>query len=159
YLPRHVIPMLPEILSNGICSLQEGVVRFCKSAFLRYDFDGNVKGEAVAATVIKSRKRLTYLEAQALIDGDLREAVKHAKTEPKYTDELIAQLREMDKCSKAIRERRRRQGMIHLELPDVVLIFDDLGHVVDAEKEDDAYTHTLIEMFMVEANEVLARLF
>jgi ribonuclease R len=159
YLPRHVIPMIPELLSNGICSLQEGVVRFCKSAFLRYDRDGNPYSEGVAATVIKSAKRLTYLEAQALIDGDLKEAVKHAKTEPKYTDQLIATLRQMDKCSRAIRERRRKQGMIHLELPDVVLIFDELGHVVDAEKEDDAYTHTLIEMFMVEANEVLARLF
>jgi ribonuclease R len=159
YLPRHVIPMLPELLSNGICSLQEGVTRFCKSAFLRYDRDGNVTGEGVAATVIKSAKRLTYLEAQALIDGDLKEAIKHAKTEPKYTDQLISTLRQMDKLSRAIRERRRKQGMIHLELPDVELVYDELGHVVDAEKEDDAYTHTLIEMFMVEANEVLARLF
>src|SRR5690606_23463028 len=96
YLPRHVIPMLPEILSNGICSLQEGVVRFCKSSFMTYDRDGRIRGEGVGATVIKSAKRLTYLEAQALIDGDLKEAVKHAKTEPKYTDELIATLREMD---------------------------------------------------------------
>ncbi len=159
YLPRLVIPMLPELLSNGICSLQEGVIRFCKSAFMRYDRDGNCRSEGAAATVIKSAKRLTYLEAQALIDGDLREAVKHAKTEPKYTDQLIATLREMNLCSRAIRERRKRQGMIHLELPDVVLVFDELGHVVDAQKEDDAYTHTLIEMFMVEANEVLARLF
>ncbi|MBC7771868.1 MAG: VacB/RNase II family 3'-5' exoribonuclease [Pyrinomonadaceae bacterium] len=159
YLPRLVIPMLPELLSNGICSLQEGVIRFCKSAFMRYDKDGNCTSEGAAATVIKSAKRLTYLEAQALIDGDLKEAVKHAKTEPKYTDHLIATLREMNACSRAIRDRRKRQGMIHLELPEVVLIFDELGHVVDAQKEDDAYTHTLIEMFMVEANEVLARLF
>lgn len=159
YLPRLVIPMLPEILSNGICSLQEGVIRFCKSAFVRYDKDGNVRSEGVAATVIKSAKRLTYLEAQALIDGDLKEAVKHAKTEPKYTDQLISTLRQMNTLSRAIRERRRRQGMIHLELPDVELIFDELGHVIGARKEDDAYTHTLIEMFMVEANEVLARLF
>ncbi|MBX3358089.1 MAG: VacB/RNase II family 3'-5' exoribonuclease [Phycisphaeraceae bacterium] len=159
YLPRHVIPMLPEILSNGICSLQEGVVRYCKSAFMTYGRDGRVIKEGVAQTVIKSAKRLTYLEAQALIDGDLKEAVKHAKTEPKYTDDLIRMLREMDTCSRAIRERRKRSGMIHLELPEVNLVFDDNGHVVDAEPEDNAYTHTLIEMFMVEANEVLARLF
>jgi ribonuclease R len=49
--------------------------------------------------------------------------------------------------------------MISLELPEVVLIYDENGHVIDAEREDDAFTHTLIEMFMVEANEVLARLF
>ncbi len=167
YLPRLVIPMLPELLSNGICSLQEGVIRFTKSAFMKYDRDGKIRpggagGERCAATIIKSAKRLTYLEAQALIDGDLREAVKHASgggTGPKYTDQLIATLREMNTLSRAILQRRRQQGMIHLELPDVNLVFDELGHVIDAEKEDDAYTHTLIEMFMVEANEVLARLF
>ncbi|MFN7021763.1 MAG: ribonuclease R family protein [Phycisphaerales bacterium] len=159
YLPRLVIPMLPEVLSNGICSLSEGVVRFCKSAFMSYDSQGHVVREHVGATAIKSAKRLTYLEAQALIDGDLREARKHAKTEPKYTDELIRTLREMDRLARVIRARRRAAGMIHLELPDAVLVFDDAGHVIDAVPEDDAFTHTIIEMFMVEANEVLARLF
>ncbi len=159
YLPRKVIPMLPEVLSNGICSLQEGVPRFCKSAFITYDTQGNVKGEGCANTLIKSAKRLTYLEAQALIDGDFNEARKHAKTPPKYTDELLAALKEMDALAKAIQGRRHRQGMIVLDLPEVELIFDANGHVVDAEREDDAFTHKLIEMFMVEANEVLARLF
>ncbi len=159
YLPRHVIPMLPEVLSNGICSLQEGVPRYCKSTFMEYDRGGNILKSGVAQVVIKSAKRLTYLEAQALIDGNPEEAKKHAKTEPKYTDELVKTLREMDACAKAIRARRRAAGMIHLELPDVVLIYDDQGRVIDAEREDDAFTHTLIEMFMVEANEVLARLF
>jgi ribonuclease R len=159
YLPRLVIPMLPEVLSNGICSLSEGVVRFCKSAFMKYGPDGKLLKSGVAATAIRSAKRLTYLEAQALIDGDLKEAVRHAKTEAKYTDQLIRTLREMDACAKAIRRRRREAGMIHLELPEVNLIFDDAGHVIDAEPEDNAFTHTIIEMFMVEANEVLARLF
>ncbi len=159
YLPRLVIPMLPEILSNGIHSLQEGVPRFCKSAFVTYDRQGNVKAEGVANTLIKSAKRLTYLEAQALINGDMNEARKHAQTPPKYTDELLEALAEMNTLSRAIHARRKRQGMIELELPECVLIFDEHGHVVDAEREDDAYTHKLIEMFMVEANEVLARLF
>lgn len=159
YLPRLVIPMLPEVLSNGICSLSEGVIRYCKSAFMSYSREGEILNESVGATVIKSAKRLTYLEAQALIDGDLREARKHAKTEPKYSEQLIKTLREMDKLAKAIRARRKRSGMIHLELPQVELIFDDAGHVIDAVPEDNAFTHTLIEMFMVEANEVLARLF
>ncbi len=159
YLPRLVIPMLPEVLSNGICSLQEGVPRFTKSAFMRYDRDGNMTASGVAQTLIRSAKRLTYLEAQALIDGDEEEAKKHARTEPNYTPELLGVLREMDACARAIRGRRERKGMISLELPEVVLIFDENGRVVDAEREDDAFTHTIIEMFMVEANEVLARLF
>ena len=159
YLPRLVIPMLPEILSNGICSLQEGVPRFCKSAFIDYDEQGNVRGRGYAATIIQSAKRLTYLEAQALIDGNEDEARKHAKTEPKYTDQLKRALKDMNTLSRAIRERRRGAGMIHLDLPDVELVFDDSGRVIDAVPEDNAYTHTLIEMFMVEANEALARLF
>jgi ribonuclease R len=118
-----------------------------------------VTGEGVASTLIRSDKRLTYLEAQALIDGNVEEARRHAKTDSEYTDELVEALREMNTLARAIQERRRRQGMISLELPEVVLIFDDDGRVVDAEREDDAFTHTLIEMFMVEANEVLARLF
>lgn len=159
YLPRLVIPMLPEILSNGICSLQEGVPRFCKSAFMTYDRDGNVKAEGAASVLIRSAKRLTYLEAQALIDGDIEEAKKHARTPPNYSEQLIETLRQMDRLARAIQSRRKRQGMISLELPDVELVFDEQGHVIDAVKEDDAFTHTLIEMFMVEANEVLARLF
>ncbi|MFN0011713.1 MAG: ribonuclease R family protein [Phycisphaerales bacterium] len=159
YLPRLVIPMLPEVLSNGICSLQEGVDRFCKSAFMRYDRQGNLRSSGVGNVLIKSAKRLTYLEAQALIDGDETEAKKHAKTEPNYTPKLFETLREMDACAKAIRTRRRAAGMIHLDLPQAVLIYDDDGRVIDAEPEDQAFTHTLIEMFMVEANEVLARLF
>ena len=159
YLPRLVIPMLPEVLSNGICSLQEGVPRFCKSAYIDYDDQGHVRAKGFAATIIKSAKRLTYLEAQALIDGDEEEARRHARTEANYTNKLKQTLANMNTLSRAIRSRRKAQGMIHLDLPDVELIFDDSGHVIDAQPEDNAYTHTLIEMFMVEANEALARLF
>lgn len=159
YLPRLVIPMLPEILSNGICSLQEGVERFVKTAIMRYDRHGNVQAQGVSNSIIKSRKRMTYLEAQALIDGDREEARRHAKTDTEYTEDLISAVKEMNACAKAIQGRRKKQGMISLDLPDVELIYDEDGHVVDAEPEDDAFTHTLIEMFMVEANEVLARTF
>ena len=64
YLPRRVIPMLPETLSNGVCSLQEGVARFTKTAWMTFDKTGRVLYERYASTVIRSRKRMTYLEAQ-----------------------------------------------------------------------------------------------
>ncbi|MCX5662654.1 MAG: VacB/RNase II family 3'-5' exoribonuclease [Planctomycetota bacterium] len=159
YLPRRVVPMLPEVLSNGVCSLQEGVNRLCKSAFIRYDAFGKVLGQRYANTVIRSAKRMTYLEAQALIDGDLREARRHAKTEPRYPTKITHALKDMNELSKVIRARRLGEGMIVLGLPDVELVFDQTGRVVDAQPEDNAYTHTLIEMFMVEANEAAARLF
>ena len=161
YLPRRVVPMLPELLSNGVCSLQEGVNRFCKSAFIRYDATGHVVGQRFANTVIRSAKRLTYLEAQALIGADIREARRHAPagSEPKYPPQLIKQLQMMDRLAKVIRERRLSEGMIVLGLPEVELIYDESGRVVDAQPEDTSFTHTLIEMFMVEANEATARLF
>ncbi|MEM6332146.1 MAG: VacB/RNase II family 3'-5' exoribonuclease [Planctomycetota bacterium] len=159
YLPRRVIPMLPEVLSNGVCSLQEGVDRFAKSVFIRFDGGGNVIDAEFHRSIIHSNKRLTYLEAQALIDGNLREAIKHARTEPHYPRELMQRLKWMDDLAKTIRQRRLRDGMIVLGLPEVELVFDDTGRVIDAVPEDDAFTHTIIEMFMVEANEAAARLF
>ncbi|MGA1466640.1 MAG: ribonuclease R family protein [Phycisphaerales bacterium] len=159
YLPRHVIPMLPEILSNGVCSLQEGVNRFTKTAFIELDDRGRVLGTRLCRSVIRSRKRFTYLEAQAVIDGDLSIARKHAKTEPQYPDEVVAVLRDADRLARILRERRMRSGQLVLQLPEFELVFDEEGKVVDAEPEDDAFTHTLIEMFMVEANEAVARTF
>ncbi len=159
YLPRVVVPMLPEVLSNGVCSLQEGVNRYAKSCFIKYDANGKVLQERFARTVIRSDKRMTYLEAQALIEDDIREAHKHAKTEPKYPKPIIEATKLMNDLAKCIRARRLDQGMIVLGLPEVELIFDDIGRVIDAQPEDDAFTHTLIEMFMVEANEATARLF
>jgi len=159
YLPRHVIPMLPELLSNGVCSLQEGVDRFVKSVFIRYDGNGKVIGARFARSVIRSAKRLTYLEAQALIGGDIREARKHAKEEPKYPKPLMQALQLADELARTIRERRLRHGMIVLDLPSPELVFNEHGEVVDAHPEDDAFTHKLIEAFMVEANEAVGRLF
>ncbi len=163
YLPRRVLPMLPELLSNGVCSLQPNVVRFAKSCFIRYSAKGKVVGARFARAAIKSAHRLTYLEAQALIDGDIREAAKHCRQdsggETKYPRQLIQTLKHMDDLAKTIRQRRMNAGMIVLGLPEVELVFDDAGRVVDAEPEDNAFTHTIIEMFMVEANEAAARLF
>jgi len=159
YLPRLVIPMLPELLSNGVCSLQEGVNRFVKSVFVLYDQSGRVIGHRYHRAVIRSHKRLTYLEAQALIDGDQEEAAKHAQADPKYTDVLVDALRRCEKLAQLIRKRRFEAGMLSLSLPESELVFDENGHVKDAVPEDDAFTHTLIEMFMVAGNEAVASLF
>lgn len=159
YLPRRVIPMLPEVISNGICSLQPEVDRLARSVFITYSERGKPLRSRFARSVIRSNHRLTYLEAQALIDGDPKEAAKHAKGEAPYSDRLTKKLRELDQLAKRIRKRRHRAGMIVLDLPEVELVFDESGRVVDAEPEDDAFTHKLIESFMVEANEAVARIF
>lgn len=148
YFPGHVVPMLPEILSNGLCSLQEGEPRLCKSAFIRYDARGKVVGARFTNTVIRSAKRLTYRQATAILDGQ-RSGI------PGPVADLVER---MDTLARIIQARRHDEGMIVLDLPAVDLILDDDGRVVDAEPEDKSFSHTIIEMFMVEANEAVARL-
>jgi len=159
YFPGHVIPMLPEILSNGVCSLQEGVPRLCKSVFIEYDADAKPIGTKFANTMIKSRKRLRYREAQAIIDG--AEEIPHpdgAKKPSDYDRDVVDLLQAMNKLSRRLQKRRIADGQINLDLPQVELKLDEDGRVVDAVPEDQSFTHTLIEMFMVEANEAVARL-
>jgi ribonuclease R len=159
YFPAHVIPMLPEILSNGVCSLQEGVPRLCKSAFIRYDQDAHPIGTRFANTVIRSARRLRYTEAQALIDG--KKEIPHpdgVKSIDDYDLQLLKHLHNMDELARRLQKRRRDAGQLVLDLPAIDLVLDDEGKVIDAVPEDESFTHTLIEMFMVEANEAVARL-
>ena len=159
YFPGFVIPMLPEILSNGVCSLQEGVPRLCKSAFITIDKDGNPVRTRFANTVIHSACRLRYREAQALIDG--AESIPHPggdKRRSDYPEHVLELLKNMDMVARRIQQRRLKAGQLVLELPVVALVLDDQGRVVDAVPEDTSFTHTLIEMFMVEGNEAVARL-
>jgi ribonuclease R len=159
YFPGFVIPMLPEILSNGVCSLQEGVPRLCKSAFIIFDDDARPIQAYFANTVIRSANRLRYTEAQAIIDN--ADLVPHPDGPRKietYDPEVVVLLRDMNVVAKRIQKRRLAAGQIVLDLPEVELVLDENGKVVDAEPEDQSFTHTLIEMFMVEANEAAARL-
>ena len=159
YFPGFVIPMLPEILSNGVCSLQEGVPRLCKSAFITLDENALPVRTRFGNTLITSRKRLRYREAQAIIDGE--KEIPHpdgAKSISDYSPEVVQLLMDMNALSRRMQKRRRQDGQIVLELPTVQLVLDDEGKVIDAVPEDQSFTHTLIEMFMVEANEAVARL-
>jgi len=148
YLPGKVIPMLPEILSNGICSLQPKQKRFAKSAYITYDSNGNVTGREFANSLICSNARLTYNEADDILNG------KAAG----FGGEVVSLLKDMEGLAQIIEKRRVKKGMLHLELPETELVLDESGRVVDAEPADDSYPHTIIEMFMVEANEAVASL-
>lgn len=148
YLPLKVLPMLPEVLSNGICSLQPNQKRFAKSAYIIYDAEGNVLGTEFDNSVICSMARLTYLEADKILKG-------HAAGFP---GEVVALLKDMETLARAIEKRREKNGMLHLDLPETELVFDKAGRVIDAEPADNCYPHTIIEMFMVEANEAVASL-
>ncbi len=148
YLPGKVIPMLPEILSNGICSLQPDQLRYAKSVYITYDSDGKVIASSFANSLIKSKARLSYLQADAAIKGEPSE----------LSDEVIALLNEMNSLAKVIESRRKKEGMLHLDLHETELIMDDDGKVIDAQPAEDCYPHTIIEMFMVEANVAVAQM-
>src|SRR5437016_10853085 len=113
YFPGHVIPMLPEVLSNGVCSLQERVPRLCKSAFITYDDDAQPITAKFANTIIKSRKRLRYTEAQALIDG--AHEIPHpegVRQVADYEPEVLEHLRNMNTLAKRLQKRRLQQGQL-----------------------------------------------
>ncbi|MCJ7728843.1 MAG: ribonuclease R, partial [Sedimentisphaerales bacterium] len=145
YLPAKTFPMLPETLSNGICSLQPGQKRFVKSAYITYDRDGNILSRRFANSVMCSAQRLTYQQTDRILKGH----TKGAKPE------VIKLLKDMETLSRIIENRRAKNGMIHLDLPETELVMDKSGRVVDAHPADTSYPHTLIEMFMVEANEAV----
>jgi ribonuclease R len=148
YLPTLVVPMLPELLSNGMCSLQEAKDRLAKSAFIHLDRDARIVKTEFANTVIRNRKRLTYEQVNQVLDEG-----QHDIVEP----DVLALLQEMNALARRILHRRRRAGYLELNLPSVDLIFDDQLRVIDAQPEDTSFSHKVIEMFMVEANEAVAR--
>jgi len=148
YLPAKTIPMLPEILSNGICSLQPDQKRFAKSAYLIYDRQAKIVSRRFANSLINSTQRLTYVQADRILKGHTKGAA------PK----VIELLKDMETLSRAIEKRRRKNGMLHLDLPETELVMDKSGRVVDVHPAEDSYPHTMIEMFMVEANDAVAAL-
>lgn len=148
YLPGRTIPMLPEILSNGICSLQPGQQRFAKSAYITYDEQAKVLSTRFANSVICSTQRLTYMQADAILHGHTEDLVP----------DVIRLVQQMETLGRIIEQRRVAQGMLHLDLPETELVMDKSGRVVDAHPADDSYPHTIIEMFMVEANDAVAAL-
>jgi len=146
YLPGKTIPMLPEILSNGICSLQPDQPRFAKSAYITYDDEGRIRARRFANSLIRSNARLTYVQADRILKGHTKDA----------KPEVIELLGNMETLSRRIQQRRTADGMLHLDLPEPELVFDEAGQVVDAHPAENSYPHTIIEMFMVEANDAVA---
>jgi ribonuclease R len=149
YLPGRVVPMLPEVLSNGICSLQPDQKRYTLSAYITYDENGKPVSSRFAQSLIRSAARLTYRQADKMLKGEKLD----------FDQSIYDLLGDMNSLARCIEQRRYKEGMLHLDLRETELILDKEGRVVDAEEADTSYPHTIIEMFMVEANEAVARLF
>jgi ribonuclease R len=134
-----------------VCSLQEGVPRLCKSAFITFDDDARPIRTRFANTVINSAKRLRYREAQAIIEKS--QTIPHPEGPRRLVDyppEVVELLDEMNTLAKRIQRRRLEEGQIVLELPEVELVLDEEGKVAGTAQEEPASPAD--QMFMVEAN-------
>ncbi len=144
YLPDRVIPMLPERLSNGVCSLNPGVDRLTHSVFIHFDKNGVAKSARFTRSVIRSAHRLTYKQAYAIL--------KSAPHDP-----LGEQLHVAWELASILRRKRFEHGSLDLDFPEVKLRLDETGKPLRLERIDNDESHQLIEEYMLAANEAVAR--
>ncbi|HEX2851745.1 MAG TPA: RNB domain-containing ribonuclease [Opitutaceae bacterium] len=174
YLVGVVIPMLPEKLSNGLCSLVEAQDRLCKAVFLTFAKNGKLKETTYANTVIRSRKRLTYKQAYALMFEDDLERIRklplpakhqtgstgralNSLTDSELTD-LQTWVRALWKIAGRLRKDRMAHGSLDLDMPETKIFVDEQGYSDRLEKIEHDESHQLIEEFMLAANEAVARI-
>ncbi len=174
YLVGTVIPMLPEKLSNGLCSLVEAQDRLCKAVFLTFGPDFRIKETDYANTVIRSRKRLTYKQAYALLFEDNLEKIRAMPVPPKHQtgstgralreledyelEDLQAWIRHLWRIGGALRRERMAHGSLDLDMPETKIFVDPQGYADRLERIEQDESHQLIEEFMLAANEAVARL-
>ena len=144
YLPDRVIPMLPERLSNGVCSLNPGVDRLTHSVFIHFDKNGASKSARFGRSVIRSAHRLIYKQAYAIL-----------KSPPR--DRLGERLHLAWELAALLRRKRFEHGALDLDFPEVKVWVDENGRPVRLERVENDESHQLIEEFMLAANEAVAR--
>src|SRR5215468_11323400 len=144
YLPDRVTPMLPERLSNGVCSLKPEVDRLAHSVFIQFDKRGVTRSARFARSVIRSAHRLTYKEAYAILTSAPR-------------DRLGERLHLAWELAALLRRRRFERGALDLDFPEVKVWVDTNGKPVRLERVENDESHQLIEEFMLAANEAVAR--
>lgn len=143
YFPGKCIPMLPEELSNELCSLRPQVIRLTVSVLMEFDSEGNLVQHEIVRGFIKSRKRMTYEEAKAIIDG---------KKSP-YSKSLHL----MVEMCHLLKKKRYERGSIDFALPDFVILVDEKGNPTGTKWVEYDISHQLVEEFMLKANEIVAK--
>lgn len=147
YMPNFVVPMLPEVLSNGLCSLNPHVPRLCLVAEMLFDFTGELIKSDFYEAVMESKARVTYGEAQEIIDGSEVEKHQHVK-------EHILRLSDL---AKILMAKRFKEGSLDLEIPETELVIDGAGVPVDIQRSERLFAHRLIEEMMLAANVAVAK--
>lgn len=149
YFPGDCIPMLPEQLSNDLCSLKSDIDRLTVTAEMDIDPQGEVVRCDFSRSVIQSRERMTYTAVrQILVDRDPVVCDRYRK--------LLPQFELMEECYKRLRQKRRRRGSIDFDLPEPEIVIDMQGEVADIVRAERHVGHMMIEDFMIAANEAVA---
>ena len=151
YLPDRVIPMLPEVISNGLASLQPDRVRYTKTVFIEFSPEGVSLGTDATSAAIKSCRRFTYEEVDDYLAN--RDAWRSKLTPAVHT--LLANMHEL---AMVLRARRFARGALELSMNEVKVDLDKNGRVVGAHRVINTESHQIIEEFMLSANEAVAEL-
>lgn len=146
YLVDRVVPMLPHQLSNGICSLLPNVDRYTQTCKIEFDEQANVIKHDIFESMISSDYRLTYDEANDIIEHK----------ESMYNSDVTNMVLEMDKLAKQIQSKKDQKGMLDFSVPEPKIIVDGKGKVLDIQLREQRDAEKLIENFMVIANETVA---
>jgi ribonuclease R len=150
YFPDRVIPMLPEALSNGICSLNPGVDRLTKTVILDFDPEGRLQQAEIHDSVIRSAARLTYTDVKRmLVEHDAATCTTHRA--------LVPMLERMQRLCRLLTHQRRARGSIDFDLPEAEVILDLTGRPEAIVRAERHIGHQIIEEFMLAANEAVAR--
>lgn len=163
YLPDEVIPMLPEIISNNLASLQPDKTRYAMTALLEMTPEGAPVHCEVFKSAIKSRRRFTYeevdeyLAAKKLVGPDSPLAGRPGQLPDGLTPEVDRLLADMFELAMTLRGRRFERGSLELHMPEVEIDLDDDGRVCGAHVAENTESHQVIEEFMLAANEGVAR--
>ncbi len=150
YLPDRVIPMLPEIISNNLASLQPNKVRYALSCMMEMTAEGVWVHTEVFKSAIKSRRRFTYEE----VDEFLADRKAWQKKLTKEVHELLGKMHEL---AMILRARRFARGALELSMPEMKIDLDDDGRVTGAHLAKNTESHQIIEEFMLSANEAVAQ--
>src|SRR5271154_6887370 len=148
YFPNRAVPMLPEELSNGICSLNPKVDRLVMSAIMEMDATGKMVGADFASGVIRSVERMTYTNVNKVLEGDPEINQRYAP--------LVEEFRRMKELALLLNRRRHERGSIDFDLPEAVIEFDESGRMQSIVRSERNIAHRLIEEFMLAANEAVA---
>ncbi len=143
YFPGKCVPMLPEELSNNLCSLRQDVIRLTVSVLMQFDRGGTLISADVKRSFIKSQKRFTYGEAKQVLEG--KKKSPHAKD-----------LHLMVELCHLLKKKRSLRGSIDFALPEMILIIDKNGAPTGVKIEEYHITHQVVEEFMLKANEMVA---